>query len=142
MGDDPSHPELLDYLASELMSSGWSMKHIHKQMVMSQTFQQSSRTTAELLESDPENRLLARGPRFRLPAELLRDNALTISGLISGKMFGPPIMPFQPNDIWRSVGRNQPKWVPAQDEDRFRRGLYLDLEARRALSKFYQFRCA
>ena len=124
-GEDPSHPALLDWLASELISSGWSMKHIHKQIVMSQTFQQSSQLTAELLEADPENRLLARGPRFRLPAELIRDNALAISGLLSTKMYGPPIMPYQPDDIWRSVGRNQPKWVAAENEDRFRRGVYV-----------------
>ncbi len=124
-GEDPSHPALLDWLANELISSGWSMKHLHKQMVMSETFQQTSRITPELLEADPENRLLACGPRFRLPAELIRDNALAISGLLSNKLHGPPIMPFQPSDIWRSVGRNQPKWVAADNENRFRRGLYV-----------------
>ncbi|MFK8111386.1 MAG: PSD1 and planctomycete cytochrome C domain-containing protein [Rubripirellula sp.] len=121
----PSHPEILDWLASELVESGWSMKHVHKLMVMSGTFQQSARVTPALLEVDPKNRLLSRGPRFRLPAESIRDNALAISGLLSAKMFGPPIMPHQPDDIWRSVGRNQPKWIAAEDEDRFRRGLYV-----------------
>jgi hypothetical protein len=124
-GEDPTHPELLDWLASELISSGWSMKQLHKQMVMSHVFQQTARLTPELLETDPENRLLARGPRFRLKAELIRDNALAISGLLATKMYGPPIMPYQPGDIWRSVGRNQPKWIAADNEDRFRRGLYV-----------------
>jgi hypothetical protein len=124
-GESPSHPQLLDWLASELMDSGWSMKHIHKLIVMSRTFGQSSRVTDELLDLDPDNRALARGPRFRLSAELLRDNALAISGLLSDKMYGPPIMPFQPENIWRSVGRNQPKWIAAENEDRFRRGMYV-----------------
>jgi len=124
-GDDPSHPNLLDWLASELIESDWSMKHVHKLIVMSDTFAQSARVTPELLEADPDNRLLSRGPRFRLSAELVRDNALAISGLLSAKMYGPPIMPFQPNDIWRSVGRNQPKWKAAENEDRFRRGVYI-----------------
>ena len=124
-GEDPSHPQLLDWLASELIDSGWSMKHIHKLIVMSDTFQQTSRITPELSAADPGNRWLARGPRFRLSAESLRDNALAISGLLSDKMYGPPIMPFQPENIWRSVGRNQPKWTAAQSEDRFRRGTYV-----------------
>ena len=123
--DSPSHPEVLDWLASELMESDWSMKHVHKLIVMSETFQQSARVSPELIAADPNNRWLSRGPRFRLSAELVRDNALAISGLLSDKMFGPPIMPFQPDNIWRSVGRNQPKWVAAQTEDRFRRGLYV-----------------
>lgn len=124
-GEDPSHPRLLDWLASELIESDWSMKHVHKLMVMSETFAQSSRITPETLEADPNNRLLSRGPRYRLSAELIRDNALAISGLLSAKMYGPPIMPFQPDNIWRSVGRNQPKWKAAESEDRFRRGLYV-----------------
>lgn len=124
-GEPPSHPQLLDWLASELMDSGWSMKHVHKLMVMSHAFQQSSALTPELLERDPDNRLLARGPRFRMPAELIRDNALAVSGLLSEKMYGPPIMPYQPDNIWRSVGRNQPTWKAAENEDRFRRGVYV-----------------
>ena len=123
--ESPSHPQLLDWLASELIDSGWSMKHVHKLMVMSAAFGQVSRITPELKQRDPMNRLLARGPRFRLPAESIRDNALAISGLLSDKMFGPPVMPFQPDKIWRSVGRNQPKWVAAKSEDRFRRGVYV-----------------
>jgi hypothetical protein len=124
-GEAPSHPALLDWLAAELIESGWSMKHIHKQIVMSETFQQTAQVTGELFEADPENRLLARGPRFRLPAESIRDNALAISGLLSTKMYGAPIMPYQPDNLWRSVGRNQPKWIAATDENRFRRGVYV-----------------
>lgn len=121
----PSHPELLDWLASELIESGWSMKHLHKLIVTSAAFQRSAQLTAISVSKDPVNRYLSRGPRFRLPAEMIRDNALAISGLLSEKMYGPPIMPYQPERIWRSVGRNQPKWVAAKDEDRFRRGAYV-----------------
>ena len=123
--DAPSHPLLLDWLASELIASDWSMKHIHELMVISSTFQRSAKLTQAMSERDPLNRYLARGPRFRLPAETIRDNALAISGLMSDKMYGPPIMPYQPANIWRSVGRNQPKWVAAENEDRFRRGAYV-----------------
>ncbi|MDB4477483.1 DUF1553 domain-containing protein, partial [Rhodopirellula sp.] len=123
--DAPSHPELLDWLASELIDSGWSMKHIHKLMVTSDAFQRTAELTKVMVANDPVNRYLARGPRFRLPAEMIRDNALAISGLLSEKMYGPPIMPYQPDKIWRSVGRNQPKWVAAKDENRFRRGAYV-----------------
>ena len=123
--EPPSHPELFDWLTAEFMSSGWSMKHIHKRIVMSETWQQSAQCDSQVRIQDPQNRLLARGPRFRLPAETIRDNALAISGLLSTKMYGAPVMPYQPNGIWRSVGRNQPKWLAAKDEDRFRRGVYV-----------------
>jgi hypothetical protein len=96
-----------------------------KLMVLSATYRQSSRLTPDLAERDPENALYARGPRFRLSAETIRDQALAASGLLSTKMGGEPIMPFQPANIWRSVGRNAPKWVDAKDEDRFRRGVYI-----------------
>ena len=124
-GDVPSHPELLDYLAMELMDSGWSMKHTIKTMVLSNAFQQSANVDKAMLEADPSNRLLARGPRFRMNAELIRDNALVISGLIATKMYGRPVMPYQPDKLWRSIGRNQPKWIAATDQDRFRRGVYV-----------------
>ncbi|TWT61838.1 PSD1 and planctomycete cytochrome C domain-containing protein [Rubinisphaera italica] len=124
-GEPPTHPELLDWLADELRSHNWSMKHVLKQIVLSSTFRQSADLTPELLEADPDNALYARGPRFRMQAEMIRDNALAISGLLSEKMGGEPVMPFQPDGIWRSIGRNQPKWITAQDEDRFRRGIYI-----------------
>ncbi len=123
--DTPSHPQLLDWLAAEFMSSGWSMKHMHKLIVMSETWQQEPAGSSLLRSRDPHNELLARGPRFRLPAEAIRDNALAISGLLSDTMYGPPVMPFQPGGVWRGIGRNQPKWSAAQDENRFRRGVYV-----------------
>ena len=123
--DAPSHPELLDWLASEFVSSGWSMKHIHKLIVMSRAWCQGAVNTMGGRSRDPLNRLLWRGPRFRLPAESIRDNALAVSGLLSSKMYGAPVMPHQPDGVWRSVGRNQPKWKPAQNGDRFRRGVYV-----------------
>jgi hypothetical protein len=124
-GDPPSHPELLDYLAVEFMESGWSMKHAHKLIVMSATYQQSSGVSPRLLEKDPYNKLYARGPRFRMPAETIRDNALAISGLLSNRMAGPPVFPPQPDGIWRHVGRNAPKYDTSQGTDRFRRGVYV-----------------
>ncbi|MCA9247416.1 MAG: DUF1553 domain-containing protein [Planctomycetales bacterium] len=123
--EPPTHPELLDWLAVELIENGWSMKQMHRLMVTSAAFQRSARVTPEMLERDPTNQWYARGPRFRLPAEAIRDNALAISGLLSEKMGGPPIMPFQPDGIWRAVGRNAPKWVAAKDENRYRRGIYV-----------------
>ena len=89
-GEYPSHPELLDWLASELIESGWSMKHLHKLMVMSFAFRQSNAQLADSAQQDPQNRWLSRGPRFRMKAELIRDNALAISGLLSTKQGGPP----------------------------------------------------
>jgi len=124
-GDPPSHPKLLDWLAVELMDSGWSMKHIHKLIVMSATYQQSARVSPSLLAKDPANVLLARGPRFRLPAELIRDTGLTVGGLLSTKMGGPPVYPPQPSGLWRQTGRNEPKYATDTDADRYRRGVYV-----------------
>ena len=124
-GEPAVYPELLDWLAVEFADSGWSMKHMHKLMVMSAVYRQSSQLTPEALESDPDNRLLARGPRFRLPAETIRDNALAVSGLLSKKLGGPPVFPPQPDGIWRHVGRNAPKYIVSPGEDRFRRGMYV-----------------
>ena len=122
--ESPSHPQLLDWLASELIASGWSMKHLHRLMVLSAAFQRSSEMTGPSASTDPSNRYLWRGPRFRLPAEMIRDNALAISGLLSDKMFGPPVCHTSQTGFG-SVGRNQPKWIVATDEDRFRRGAYV-----------------
>ncbi len=123
--EPPTHPELLDWLAVEFMDSGWSMKRMHKLMVMSAAFQRSSVVSSEALHVDPRNTLYARGPRYRLPAETIRDTALAVSGLLSEKFGGPPVMPYQPDGIWRAVGRNAPKWKMAGNEDRFRRGVYV-----------------
>ena len=124
-GEKPTHPKLLDWLAVEFMENGWSMKQIHKLIVTSATYQQSSKLTDEKLSADPDNVYLSRGPRVRLTAEAIRDNALAISGLISTKMYGPPIFPPQPENIWRHVGRGAPVYKTEEDENRYRRGIYV-----------------
>ena len=96
-GDQPFHPELLDWLATELVRSRWDVKAFLKLLVTSAAYRQSSRVTPELEQRDPDNRLLARGPRFRLSAEVVRDQALAVSGLLSSKMYGPPVKPMQPS---------------------------------------------
>ena len=123
--EPPTHPGLLDWLAVEFMESGWDMKHVLKQITLSNTYRQDSRFSDQLAKLDPDNRLYARGPRFRLSAEAIRDSGLTVAGLISDKMHGTPIMPYQPPNIWRQVGRNEPVWKAAEDENRYRRGLYI-----------------
>jgi hypothetical protein len=122
-GSAPSHPELLDWLATEFMRTDWNLKATLKTMVMSATYRQSSAASAALLERDPRNRLLARGARFRLDAEVVRDQALAASGLLSKKMYGPPVMPWQPDGIW-TVVYNAERWMTSDGEDRYRRGLY------------------
>jgi hypothetical protein len=124
----PTHPELLDWLAAELMAPadgypGWSLKHLAKTIVMSAAYRQSSRTTLEKLELDPDNRLFSRGPRHRLTAEQIRDQALAVSGLLSKKIGGPSVMPPQPEGVWQVVYSDD-RWVTSEDEDRYRRGLY------------------
>ncbi len=123
--EPPTHPELLDWLAVEFMENGWSMKHVHKLIALSATYGQSSRVTTSMLERDADNRFFLRGPRFRMTAEMIRDNGLRIAGLLSGKMGGPPVYPPQPDGLWRQTGRNEPKYVAARTEDRFRRGIYV-----------------
>jgi Protein of unknown function (DUF1553)/Protein of unknown function (DUF1549)/Concanavalin A-like lectin/glucanases superfamily/Planctomycete cytochrome C len=103
-GEFPVHPELLDWLAVEFMESGWDMKAIQKTIVMSATYRQASRVSAELLQKDPDNRLLARGPRFRLGPEVIRDQALAISGLLVEKVGGPSVKPYQPAGLWQELG--------------------------------------
>jgi hypothetical protein len=122
-GESPSHPELLDWLATEFMARGWDLKAMHKLIVTSATYRQSSRVSPALAERDPYNRLLARGPRVRLDAETLRDQALAVSGLLSAKMGGPPVMPPQPDGIWQVVYSGD-KWETSAGEDRYRRGIY------------------
>ncbi|REJ69250.1 MAG: DUF1553 domain-containing protein [Planctomycetota bacterium] len=122
-GVPPTHPELLDRLAIEFMEQGWSMKKLVKHIAMSATYRQSSHTTPALMEKDPENRWLARGPRFRLEAEMVRDQALASSGLLSRKMFGKSVMPPQPPGVWQVVYSGD-KWETSVGEDRYRRGLY------------------
>ena len=98
-GDYPTHPELLDWLATHFVESGWNVKELVRLMVTSATYAQSSDSTPELNERDPENLLLARGPRQRLTAEMLRDQALDVSGLLCDKPGGPPVFPYQPTNL-------------------------------------------
>jgi hypothetical protein len=127
-GDWPSHPELLDWLAVEFISSGWDVKHLQRLIVTSATYQQSSAVTPALAARDPENRLLARGPRFRLPAELIRDQALAISGLIDRRIGGPSVSPYQPAGLWEEMafGREftAQSYVQSHGADLYRRGMY------------------
>jgi hypothetical protein len=127
-GTLPTHPELLDWLALEFMKRGWSMKKLHKLIVMSATYQQSSRMTPELLARDPENKLLARGPRVRLEAELIRDSLLRASGLLSDKIGGPSVFPPQPAAVSSEGVYGPIKWEVSKGEDRYRRGLYTFLK--------------
>jgi hypothetical protein len=122
-GEKPTHPQLLDWLATEFMGQGWSMKAMHKLIVMSAAYRQSSRATPELLQRDPFNRLYARGPRTRLDAETLRDQALAIAGLLSGKLGGPSVFPPQPDGIWQVVYSGD-KWQTSKGDDKYRRALY------------------
>jgi hypothetical protein len=103
-GENPSHPELLDWLASSFIESGWNVKALYRNIMMSDTYRQQSTIKKEMVELDPENRLLARGPRFRLDAEVIRDQALAASGLIDSTVGGPSVKPYQPSGIWESVG--------------------------------------
>jgi hypothetical protein len=119
----PTHPELLDWLAMELFDNGWSLKKLTKTIVMSAAYRQSSRTTPEKLARDPDNRLISRGPRDRLTAEQIRDQALFVSGLLSRKMGGPSVMPPQPDGVWQVVYSDD-RWMTSPGEDRYRRGLY------------------
>lgn len=123
-GSLPTHPELLDWLAAEYRSH-WSQKRLLKTMVMSKTYRQASTVTAEKLERDPDNVLLSRGARFRLPAEAVRDQALAVSGLLSRKMFGPSVFPPQPEGLWQAAFNGQRSWQTDTDENRWRRGVYV-----------------
>ncbi|TXT33611.1 MAG: F5/8 type C domain-containing protein [Planctomycetota bacterium] len=123
-GDLPTHPELLDWLATEVVRLKWDTKALLKLIVTSATYRQSAKVTSELLDRDPENYLLARGPRFRLSAEMIRDQALAVSGLLSPKMFGPPVKPFQPNLGVSAAFGSGIDWQASAGEDKYRRGLY------------------
>jgi hypothetical protein len=122
-GEPPSHPELLDWLATELTGQGSSLKKILRQVVASATYRQSSRATPALVERDPDNRLLARGPRFRVEAEAVRDLALAAAGLLSPKIGGPSVFPDQPDGVWDNPYSDD-RWTLSEGEDRYRRSLY------------------
>jgi hypothetical protein len=126
-GEQPSHPELLDWLATDFVESGWDVKRCLKQIMMSATYQQSSRVSPNKLAADPENRLLARGPRFRLDAETIRDQALAVSGLLIDRIGGKSVKPYQPAGLWKPVGfggSNTSVFVQDKGDKLFRRSMY------------------
>ena len=122
-GDLPTHPELLDWLAMEFMAKGWSLKKLHRLIVTSATYRQSSVVEPEALRRDPDNRFLSRAPRFRLEAEIIRDSALRAAGILSDKMYGSPVRPPQPAGV-TEVAYGKPRWNPSKGEDRYRRSIY------------------
>jgi len=127
-GDPPSNQALLDWLAVEFVASHWDVKALQRLIVTSAAYQQSSKVTPELFEKDPENRLLARGPRFRLPAEMIRDNALFVSGLINDKIGGPSVLPYQPKGLWEEMAFggdfSAQTYVQSHGADLYRRSMY------------------
>jgi hypothetical protein len=126
-GEWPSHPELLDWLASEFAGNSWNIKAMQRLIVTSATYRQSSRVTKALLDKDPDNRLLARGPRFRLPAEAVRDQALAVSGLLVERLGGPSVKPYQPAGLWRELGEGDMlygDYTPDKGTSLYRRSLY------------------
>jgi hypothetical protein len=125
-GDLPLNPELLDWLATEIVRLKWDMKALAKLLVMSQAYQQTAKVTKEHLDKDPENRLLARGPRLRLTAEMVRDQALFASGLLSTKLYGPSVKPPQPPLGISAAFGGSIDWKTSEGEDRYRRGLYTE----------------
>ncbi|MBI2948163.1 MAG: PSD1 domain-containing protein [Verrucomicrobia bacterium] len=130
-GEWPSHPELLDWLATEFIRSKWDIKAFQKLIVMSATYRQSSQVTPDLLEKDPDNRLLARAPRLRLEAEFVRDNALAIAGVLNRKMGGESVRPYQPAGLWEAIGFtdngnfSSQAYTQSKGDDNYRRGLYV-----------------
>ena len=122
-GEPPSHPKLLDWLATEFVRTGWDVKGLLRTVVTSATYRQSSRLRPELQQRDPENRLLARGPRFRMPAEMIRDQALWVSGLLTEKLGGRSVKPYQPAGLWKELSDGQ-SYEPDHGENLYRRSLY------------------
>ena len=122
-GEWPTHPELLDWLATEFVRTGWDVKRMHRLIVTSATYRQSSRVTTELLDRDPENRLLAAVPRLRLSAEMIRDQALVASGLLVEQHGGPSVKPYQPAGLWKELA-GAGDYVPDTGEKLYRRSLY------------------
>ncbi len=123
-GERPTHPELLDWLAVDFMEHGWDIKRLMKLIVSSETYQQNSTVSSELLARDPENRLLARGARYRLPSWMLRDAALKSSGLLNPALGGPPVRPFQPDGVWEEMFMGRFKYEPSDGPAQYRRTVY------------------
>lgn len=139
VGEEPSHPELLDWLALHFQNDlHWDMKALLRELVTSATYRQSAKATPELIKRDPRNRLLARGPQQRLTAEMVRDQALMASGLLCSTMGGPPVMPPQPPGVWNSV-YNDSKWVDATGPDRYRRAIYTYIKRTSGYPSFLTF---
>ena len=139
VGEEPSHPELLDWLALHFQNDlHWDMKALLRELVTSATYRQSAKTTPALTERDPRNRLLAHGPQQRLTAEMVRDQALMAGGLLTGTMGGPPVMPPQPEGVWNSV-YNDSKWVDAKGPDRYRRAIYTYIKRTSGYPSFLTF---
>jgi hypothetical protein len=124
-GTYPTHPDLLDWLAVDFMNGGWDVKRLLKTIVMSRTYRQASEVSEDALQKDPQNLLLSRGPRFRLDAEMVRDQALAISGLLSRKMLGPSVYPPQPDGLWRAAFNGERSYPTSTGADRYRRGIYV-----------------
>jgi hypothetical protein len=123
-GEWPSNPELLDWLATEFIRSGWDVKSMQKLIVISATYRQSSQASPDAMQRDPNNRLLARGPRVRLPAEMVRDQALAASGLLVEKVGGPSVKPYQPAGLWKEIGMQNTDYDQGHGADLYRRSLY------------------
>ncbi|HEU0119489.1 MAG TPA: PSD1 and planctomycete cytochrome C domain-containing protein [Bryobacteraceae bacterium] len=123
-GEQPTHPELLDWLAVEFVESGWDVKHILRVMVKSAAYKRDSRATPAMIASDPENRTMARGPRFRLPSWMLRDAALQYAGLLNPAIGGPPVRPYQPDGVWEELFMGRFKYEPSEGAAQYRRTLY------------------
>jgi hypothetical protein len=139
VGEEPSHPELLDWLALHFQNDlHWDMKALLREIVTSATYRQSAKSTPALIERDPRNRLLARGPQQRLTAEMVRDQALVASGLLSEKMGGPPVMPPQPAGVWNTV-YNDSKWKDATGPNRYRRAIYTYIKRTSGYPSFLTF---
>ena len=123
-GARPSNPELLDYLALDFVNSGWNVKRLVKRIVLSATYEQDSRQSRDLQRKDPQNRLLARGPSFRLSAEMLRDTVLQSAGLLVDQVGGPPVNPYQPAGIWTENNTMTPGFVQSKGAGLYRRSIY------------------
>jgi hypothetical protein len=139
VGEEPSHSELLDWLALHFQNDlHWNMKALLRELVTSATYRQTAKATPALVEKDPRNRLLARGPQQRLTAEMVRDQALMASGLLTDTMGGPPVMPPQPPGVWNSV-YNDSKWVDATGSNRYRRAIYTYIKRTSGYPSFLTF---
>lgn len=138
-GDMPTHPELLDWLAAEFMESGWDVKHMLALMLNSRAYRQTSAASPELVERDPDNRLLARGPRFRPAGELLRDQALAVAGLLSPKMYGAPVRPQRPSLGLNTAFGGANDWQTSPGEDRHRRSIYTEVRRNSPYPSFSTF---